>query len=103
MKIKRKDVVITPELYEEILKESGHLYDFLEYDVFVYITKRSMFLNKIDLKIHVMSHDRISLIRSVINVLYRIQDMVEYKSFKSYIEELGFPDYYKMKDFYSKK
>lgn len=50
-----------------------------------------------------MSHDRISLIRSVINVLYRIQDMVEYKSFKSYIEELGFPDYYKMKDFYSKK
>lgn len=101
MKIKRKDVVITPELYEEILKESGHLYDFLEYDAFVYRTKRSMFLNKFELTINCISHDRISLIRSVINVLYRAPLINE--SFKSYIEELGFPDYYKMKDFYSKK
>lgn len=101
MKIKRKDVVITPELYEEILEESGHLYDFLEYDSFLYKTKRSMFLNKFDLMINVVSCDRISLIRSVINVLYRIPDINE--SFKSYIEELGFPDYYKMKDFYSEK
>lgn len=101
MKIKRKDVVITPELYEEILEESGHLYDFLEYDSFLYKTKRSMFLNKFDLMINVVSYDRISLIRSVINVLYRVPDINE--SFKSYIEELGFPDYYKMKDFYSEK
>lgn len=101
MKIKRKDVVITPELYEEILEESGHLYDFLEYDSFLYKTKRSLFLNKFDLMINVVSYDRISLIRSVINVLYRVPNMNE--SFKSYIEELGFPDYYKMKDFYSEK
>lgn len=101
MKIKRKDVLITPELYEEILEESGHLYDFLEYDCFLYKTKRSMFLNKFDLMINVVSYDRISLIRSVINVLYRLPNMNE--SFKSNIEELGFPDYYKMKDFYSKK
>lgn len=100
MKIKRKDVLITPELYEEILEESGHLYDFLEYDSFLYKTKRSMFLNKFDLKINVVSYDRISLIRSVINVLYMLLNMNE--SFKSNIEELGFPDYYKMKDFYSK-
>lgn len=103
MKIKRKDIVITPELYEEILEESGHLYDFLEYDSFLYKTKRSMFLNKFELFINCVSYDRISLISSVINVLYRIPDMVEHKSFKSYIEELGFPDYYKMKDFYSEK
>lgn len=101
MKIRRKDVLITPELYEEILEESGHLYDFLEYDCFLYKTKRSMFLNKFDLMINVVSYDRISLIRSVINVLYRISLINE--SFKSNIEELGFPDYYKMKDFYSKK
>lgn len=101
MKIRRKDIIITPELYEEILEESGHLYDFLEYDCFLYKTKRSMFLNKFDLMINVLSCDRISLIRSVINVLYRAPLINE--SFKSYIEELGFPDYYKMKDFYSKK
>lgn len=101
MRIRRKDILITPELYEEILEESGHLYDFLEYDCFLYKTKRSMFLNKFDLKINVVSYDRISLIRSVINVLYRLLNMNE--SFKSNIEELGFPDYYKMKDFYSKK
>lgn len=101
MRIKRKNVVITPELYEEILEESGHLYDFLEYDSFSYKTKRSMFLNKIDLMINVVSYDRISLIRSVINVLYRAPNMNE--NFKAYIENLGFPDYYKMKDFYSKK
>lgn len=100
MKIKRKDILITPELYEEILEKSGHLYDFLEYDCFLYKTKRSMFLNKFDLMINVVSYDRISLIRSVINVLYRSLNMNE--SFKSNIEELGFPDYYKMKDFYSK-
>lgn len=100
MRIRRKDVLITPELYEEILEESGYLYDFLEYDSFLYKTKRSMFLNKFDLKIYVVSYDRISLIRSVINVLYRLLNMNE--SFKSNIEELGFPDYYKMKDFYSK-
>lgn len=58
-------------------------------------------MNKIDLMINVVSYDRISLIRSVINVLYRLPNMNE--SFKSNIEELGFPDYYKMKDFYSKK
>lgn len=101
MRIRRKDVLITPELYEEILEESGRLYDFLEYDSFLYKTKRSMFLNKFDLMINVVSYDRISLIRSVINVLYRLPNMNE--SFKSNIEELGFPDYYKMKDFYSKK
>lgn len=101
MRIRRKDVLITPELYEEILEESGSLYDFLEYDLFLYKTKRSMFLNKFDLMINVVSYDRISLIRSVINVLYRLPNMNE--SFKSNIEELGFPDYYKMKDFYSKK
>lgn len=101
MKIRRKDILITPELYEEILEESGHLYDFLEYDCFLYKTKRSMFLNKFDLMINVVSYDRISLIRSVINVLYRAPLINE--SFKSNIEELGFPDYYKMKDFYSKK
>lgn len=101
MRIRRKDVLITPELYEEILEESGSLYDFLEYDSFLYKTKRSMFLNKFDLMINVVSYDRISLIRSVINVLYRLPNMNE--SFKSNIEELGFPDYYKMKDFYSKK
>lgn len=60
-----------------------------------------MFLNKFDLMINVVSCNRISLIRSVINVLYRVPDINE--SFKSYIEELGFPDYYKMKDFYSEK
>lgn len=100
MKIKRKDVLITPELYEEILEESGHLYDFLEYDCFLYKTKRSMFLNKFDLMINVVSYDRISLIRSVINVLYRAPLINE--SFKSYIEELGFPDYYKIRNFYLK-
>lgn len=101
MKIRNREIVITPELYEEILVESNHLYDFLEYNSFVYRTKKSLFLNKIDLMINVVSYDRISLIRSVINVLYRLPNMNE--SFKSNIEELGFPDYYKMKDFYSKK
>lgn len=43
MKIRNREIVITPELYEEILVESNHLYDFLEYNSFVYRTKKVYF------------------------------------------------------------
>lgn len=100
MKIRNREIVITPELYEEILVESNHLYDFLEYNLFVYRTKKSLFLNKIDLVINVVSYDRLSLINSVINVLYRASYMNSH--FKKDIEKLGFPDYYKIRNFYLK-
>lgn len=98
MKIRNREIIITPELYEEILIESNHLYDFLDCSAFTYRTTSKMFLNKIGLRINAIGYSRTDLIRKVINVLYSAMSM---DSFKTDIEKLGFPDYYKMKRFYS--